>query len=492
MRVADAGPALGQVDLSILPLLALSCSLACGGRMDTDARGVVVSGGNPATAVLAGGSISATANGGVASLGGGTFTSSDGTAASLGGTSTATVPESANACDNESTPCGTGGGARCVVLKNDAKDCGKCGNACASGEVCRAGVCVFAACIDAQQTITTGNGPRNIITGDWNADGKTDLATANGSDKTVSVLLGCGDGRFATKVDYPIGASPSALMGCDLNGDRATDLVTTNCQPNTVTVLLGNGDGTFATKAQYDSTACAPILAAGDLSGDGALDVAIATSNTVSVLLGLGDGTLGTKADYPTVDYPIALFVRDLNGDDKADLVMGIRSYATDVSVLLGHGDGTFGERIDHKSSRMNSAFDIGDLNGDGKLDLGVGDNGGRGGPGNFSVLPGNGDGTFGTLVDYPPSVQVQMAAVGDLNGDGGMDLLGGCCGRISVLLQQAGGQLVRGSDLKIDTYTSLVLGDVNGDGKLDIATTNESANRVSLVLGNGDGTFRQ
>jgi len=373
---------------------------------------------------------------------------------------------------------------------------------CPPGKTCFAGTCLPppAACSghspqDDARALVIGRGPKAIVIGDWNSDGRADLATANETDRTVSVLLGCGDGVFAPKVDFPTGQSPSALASCDLNADHQPDLVTTSQDYGTLTVLLGNGDGTFVSKGEYRAGR-GRALACADLSGDGIADLAIANgySNTVSVFLGVGDGSLTEEVQYPTAGNAIAVFVGDLDLDGKADLVTG-NGDGKDVSALLNNGDGTFAAHLDHVGTGETGSFAIGDLNGDGYLDLGRGDYSPRGatGIGQFSLIPGNGDGTFAPTADFLPYAEVCAVATGDLTGDGRLDLVGGTSSGISVLLGQEDGELMRGSDQESNGFCPLALGDVNGDGKLDAATTTwrDQQAVVTLRFGSGDGTFR-
>ncbi len=137
----------------------------------------------------------------------------------------------------------------------------------------------------------------SVAVGDFNGDGKLDLVTANNVDNTVSVLLGNGDGTFASQVTYPVGNYPSSVATGDFNGDGKLDLVTTNYNDNTISVLLGNGDGTFASQLVSPVGKSPSAVAVGDVNNDGNLDLAVVNTfdNTVSILLGNGDGTFNTN-----------------------------------------------------------------------------------------------------------------------------------------------------------------------------------------------------
>jgi hypothetical protein len=181
-----------------------------------------------------------------------------------------------------------------------------------------------------------GVGAGALTAGDFNGDGKIDLACGNFSANTVSVLLGNGDGTFQTHVDYGTGTGPSAVVTADLNGDGKLDLAATNLTSNTVSILLGNGNGTFQTHVDYATGSGPNDVALGDLNGDGILDLAVANSkaSTFSWLLGNGNGSFQTHMDVSTGTGPSSVGVADFNGDGRLDVGVADRT-ANTVSVLL-------------------------------------------------------------------------------------------------------------------------------------------------------------
>jgi hypothetical protein len=127
-----------------------------------------------------------------------------------------------------------------------------------------------------------------VVVGEFNGDDMADLAVANVTSDTVSVLLGHDDGTFAAAADLRVGRGPRSLAVAHLNGDDKADLAVANATSNTVAVLLGKGDGTFrSTVALPAGGRGVHSLAVDDLNGDGKADLVAANrySDNVSILL---------------------------------------------------------------------------------------------------------------------------------------------------------------------------------------------------------------
>jgi hypothetical protein len=267
-----------------------------------------------------------------------------------------------------------------------------------------------------------GNTPVSVATGDFNGDGKPDLAVANLNGNIVSVLLGDGSGGFGAATNFPVTGSSFSVAVADLNGDGKADIVVTNMSPaNSVSVLLGDGSGAFGAKRDFAVGADPNFVVAGDFNGDGKPDLAVSnySSNNVSVLLGDGSGGFGTAIDFAVHGNPTSIALGDLNGDGHTDLAV-TNGASNDVSVLLGDGSGGFGTATNFSVGTEPVAIAVADFNGDGTLDLATGNGHGS----NVSVRLGNGSGGFGAATNFSLSGNPVALAAGEFDGDAKVDLV--------------------------------------------------------------------
>jgi hypothetical protein len=232
----------------------------------------------------------------------------------------------------------------------------------------------------------TDRWPNSVVVGDFNRDGKLDLASANDGAETASILLGDGTGNFTLASSPYDGPDPWSLAAGDFNGDGNLDLAVVDFAGNNVSILLGDGAGNF-TLASSPAVGIEPLaVAVGDFNGDGKLDLAVTNQcgsdptcqsvGTVSILLGDGAGNF-TLASSPAVEAgPISVAAGDFNGDGKLDLAVANESGI--VSILIGDGTGNFTAASSVTAGGQPYSIAVGDFNGDGKLDLAVANDGSK------------------------------------------------------------------------------------------------------------------
>ncbi|HSZ59174.1 MAG TPA: FG-GAP-like repeat-containing protein [Tepidisphaeraceae bacterium] len=343
------------------------------------------------------------------------------------------------------------------------------------------------AAFNPQQVFPAGTNPLSLAVADVNRDGKLDLIVANNTDGNVGVLMGDGTGSFLNQMTFASGPTPIAVAVADVNGDGKPDLIVANYGSASVSVLLGNGDGTFQAPLSF-ATGNDPIaVTTADVNGDGKPDILVANygSGTVSVLDGNGDGTFQPQQTFAAGPHPISIAAADLNRDGKPDIAVSNHTSST-VSVLLGTGGGPFSAPQTVAVGGHPRSIVVSDINTDGKPDLVVVNKT----DGTASVLLGNGDGTFQAQLTSYVGATPNAVAVADVNGDGKEDLVvgdGGTAypGNVAVLLGNRDGtfQPAVNFNTGVNPY-ALAVADLNGDGRLDIATANQRSNTVSVLLG--------
>ena len=383
------------------------------------------------------------------------------------------------------------------------------------GPIARAATLNFAA----KQDFATGTNPRAVAVGDLNGDGRLDLAVANISSNSVSVLLntslaGGTTSTFAAKKDFATGAEPVSVAVSDVNGDGKLDLVVANSGANSVSILLnttvtGALTPTFAVKQDFGTNEGPLFVAIGDLNGDGKLDVAVVdhVSNTLSVLLnttvpGAAAANFAAHQEFVTDLGPEAVQMGDLNGDGKLDLAIANLNSGT-VSVLVNTTDGganhvSFAGIQEIEVADSPTFVSLGDLNRDGRLDLVVSNSDSA-----MVTVRLNTTTVGATTLTFsdnqqfatPTGLAPVSIAVVDLDGDGRLDLATANrnSDSVSLLLNTtAPGDTIATFADKLDFTTDaapvfIQAGDLNNDGKLDLVVTNINGNSVSVLLNTTD-----
>ena len=337
-------------------------------------------------------------------------------------------------------------------------------------------------------TLNTRIDSGGVVAGDFTSDGKVDMAVGVSSNEQIEGLCvepGAGDGSFLTPIcNQSPGVPLNNMITGDFDGDGKLDLA--GSFNSFIYILLGNGDGTFRilpSPISFEQSGGTPTsLASGDFNGDGKLDLVIGSvqngsNGTISILLGNGDGTFQSPTTYGTADY-FAVVVGDFNNDGKLDVV-------TNQTILLGNGDGTFTSSpaalVPAGGIRMVAA----DLDGDGNLDIAY-----SGAQTGVHVLFGNGAGLFSnsTVQSDPLALGIVVA---DLNGDGFLDLAvgqtPGQAGTTYVFLGNGGRTFPSPVQISNFAVSSLAAADFNGDGEMDLAgysNANSDADLTVLLQG--------
>jgi hypothetical protein len=329
-----------------------------------------------------------------------------------------------------------------------------------------------------------GKNPISVAVGDFDKNGKIDVAVANFGSNSVSVLLNGGAAAFASAVPYGVGVKPFAVAAVDMNKDGILDLVTANYNTASngdgdVSVLIGNGDGTFkAVKGYPTGLTGSNSLVVTDLNKDGNPDVAVANDGDaiVSVQAGTATGALG-GISYPAVGMvPDGVAAGDFDSDGNIDLVAANNQDNT-VSVLLGNGNLTFKTAATYGTGGGAFGVATGHFDGDSVLDLVVANGTSLG------ILLGNANGTFKTATQI--AVTGSYVSLGDFDRDGNTDLLVAAHGNVArVLLGTGKGTFGAAKDFAAGTYVAgIVAGDFNGDNLPDVATANYNSNDVTILL---------
>jgi len=329
---------------------------------------------------------------------------------------------------------------------------------------------------------TYASSDSDIVAADFNGDGRQDLTV--GEATGTRVLWGRGDGSFDAGSVQPLPGFPAKLASGDFNSDGRLDLAAA-CSSAGACVLL-NAPGGFGAATAYDVGTDADYVATGDFNADGRLDLAVSPviGAQVSVLAGNANGTFGSPVSFAVAQEPLPLTTGDFNSDGRTDLVTG-------VSLLISSPMGMFLPAVQlavPTSFEYQRVMSL-DINADGNLDVVLQE---ANSPQHVGVLLGNGNGTFRPFVMYLTRDGAQVLVSGDFNGDTRMDLAvgGSTQGRLDVLLGRGDGTLVAPAVTgpRVGLHDYVATSDLDADGRLDVVVC--SSVRLGVLMNTANGVL--
>ncbi|CAF3745768.1 unnamed protein product [Rotaria sp. Silwood1] len=349
-------------------------------------------------------------------------------------------------------------------------------------------------------SIASESQPSFVAAGDFNNDNQMDIVIANNGTNNIVILLGFGNGSFANQIIYSTGieSQPKSIAIGDLNNDKNMDIIVANSGSNNIGIFLGLGNGTFRNQITFHTgnTSMPTCVTLGDLNGDNNMDIIVANNgtNSIGIFLGFGNGTFVNQINFSTGNRsnPIYVTIGDLNNDNQLDIVV-INNANGIVGIYLGNNNGTFTSRTNWLISTRSQLVSmcIADFNNDNCLDIAVAANYDNA----IYMLFGDGTGGIVHQMQFYPNefYNPQHVAVGNFNEDDHLDLVVIDYFRIYIFFGSANKIY-----LDIVTYptgnnsfpTSLSLGDLNNDNRLDIIVANSGTENIGIFLGKEHGNF--
>jgi CSLREA domain-containing protein len=341
--------------------------------------------------------------------------------------------------------------------------------------------CTGAVPFSAAANVGTANGPVSVAIGDFNSDGKQDLAIVSRDSGSVSIRLGDGAGGFVGSTEITVGGSPRSVAIGDFNNDGKQDLATASTG---VSIRLGDGAGGFTGSTTVAVAGSPMSVALGDFNNDGFQDFATANVDVGSISIRLGDGvgnfTGSTNISVGT--NPESVAVGDFNSDGKQDLAVAIAG-SNSVSIRLGDGLGGFSVSTSIGVGSTPTQVAIGDFNSDGKQDFATANMFGS----SVSIRLGDGLGGFSGSTNVTVGGLPQSVAIADFNNDGKQDLVtaNNATANSSVRFGNGLGGFSGSNTLSVGGGpTSVAVGDFNGDGRQDFAVATFATNSAAIRLG--------
>ncbi|CAF1431265.1 unnamed protein product [Rotaria sordida] len=355
-----------------------------------------------------------------------------------------------------------------------------------------------------QRTYSTGSEslPYFVAVADFNHDNQLDIAMTYFRNDKVVIFFGHGNGDFELVRTYFVGTGshPYGFAIADFNNDKQLEIVVTLWGNGYVAILTEYYAADFAKQIMY-LMGYAPqsySLAAGDFNRDNRSDIVIANSgiNTIEIRIGLGNSTFDTQIMYSisTGLFPRYVNTADIDNDNNLDIVT-VNSGSDSVSVNLGYGNGSFKVSTLYSTGAGSHPCSVvfGDLNNDNRLDLIIANEG----TDNIAVLIGYNYSTFHKQKAYKAigNLGPREAVVGDFNNDSYPDVavVFYTTNNIGIFLGDGNGSFnvfLNYSTTIGSTPYSLVVDDINKDGRLDVIVANYGTDNVGIFLGYGNGNF--
>lgn len=359
-----------------------------------------------------------------------------------------------------------------------------------------------------------GSHPLDVAAGDLDGDSKVDLAVTNFNSNTISVYLNASslgsitDSSFKTKVDFTTGNGPHGITMSDLDGDGKLDIVVTDYNNNTISVFRNTStisNISFAAKVDFATGSYPFIVVAGDLDGDGKPDLVVSNyhSDSISVfrnkcILGsITDSSFAVKVNFATGSLPLGVAICNIDGDGNPDIVV-TNSGSNTISVFKSRctvgiiADSSFAHKVDFSTGSYPFSLSVGDLDGDGKIDIATCNFSSN----TISIFRNTTSGdsitssSFAAKVDFPVGSGPYYVVIGDLNGDNKRDLVvsNSADSTLSVFQNTSASGSIDNSSFgsRINFAGSnfpyyLAICDVDGDGKPEMAVSNQNGNTISV-----------
>lgn len=314
---------------------------------------------------------------------------------------------------------------------------------------------------------------------DFNRDGHVDICVANINTRTVSVLLGKGDGTFGPQTEITVGTSPRGIVVLDVDGDGDIDIVNTNAGSSNLSLLINDGAGQFAAPVFFEGGGSGEwALGAADMDGDGILDLVVGAQQSQELIVQRcrGDATFALAGRGSAGGRVWMVTCGDLNRDGHAD-VAGVNGESNNAAIVFGDGAGGLSAPQIYTPDRFPLASDVGDIDGDGDLDWMTASY-----SGDFLLFANDGSGSFTLDQRFDAPLAASCCLLLDIDNDADLDLaLIDELADVVIVLKQGGtsphGDL--NGDCAVDQRDLATLlaaygaddgGDLDGDGDTDQA----------------------